>query len=281
MSGFSADWLALREPADHRARDRELAQSLAERFSARDRVAIVDLGCGAGSNLRALAPVLPPRQDWRLVDHDPALLAEARDRIARWADEERSEADGLLVRKADKHLSVVFRQANLAADLEGALSGTVDLVTAAALFDLVSPAWIERFTDAVVARGASFATALTYNGEERWEPPHPADAEMLAAFHRHQQGDKGFGGSAGPRATTLLADAFQRRGYAVRAGESPWRLEPGRDAPLIAELALGIAQAVRETRLVPEPTISAWLEARLSGAVCTVGHTDLLAVPGA
>jgi SAM-dependent methyltransferase len=280
VSGFSADWLALREPADHRARNRELIRALGGRFADRERVTIVDLGCGAGSNLRALAPLLPPRQEWRLVDHDPALLAAARERVASWADEARPDGGGLAVRKGDRHLSVVFRRADLANDLEQVLSGAPDLATAAALFDLVSPAWIDRFATAVAAEGAVFAPFLTYDGEERWEPPHPADAEMLAAFHRHQHGDKGFGAAAGPDAGRLLAQAFRARGYGVVEGDSPWRLDACRDALLIAELALGIAQAVRETGLVPEPAVSSWLEARRSAAACTVGHRDLLAVPG-
>ncbi len=86
MSGFSAEWLALREPADHRARNRDLLGALARRFAGRDTLSVVDLGCGAGSNLRALAPALPRRQRWRLVDHDAALLGAARGRIAQWGD---------------------------------------------------------------------------------------------------------------------------------------------------------------------------------------------------
>ena len=74
MSGFSAEWLALREPADQRARNSDLLGALTRRFAGRDTLSVVDLGCGAGSNLRALAPALPRRQRWRLVDHDAALL---------------------------------------------------------------------------------------------------------------------------------------------------------------------------------------------------------------
>ncbi|HEU4519792.1 MAG TPA: SAM-dependent methyltransferase, partial [Microvirga sp.] len=83
---FSPEWLDRREPVDHRSRNPDLLAALARRFAGRDRLAVVDLGCGAGSNLRALAPFLPERQSWRLVDHDPALLAAARERLAAWAD---------------------------------------------------------------------------------------------------------------------------------------------------------------------------------------------------
>jgi len=78
MSGFSAEWLALREPYDGRARNRDVLESVvAAAAEAGNAVGVVDLACGTGSTLRALAPRLPPRQDWRLVDNDLSLLARA------------------------------------------------------------------------------------------------------------------------------------------------------------------------------------------------------------
>jgi hypothetical protein len=43
MSSFSADWLALREPADHRARDPQLAEILAHFLNPRTSIKLVDL----------------------------------------------------------------------------------------------------------------------------------------------------------------------------------------------------------------------------------------------
>lgn len=278
MSGFSAEWLELREPADHRARNRDLLTALPARFADREAVSVVDLGCGTGSNLRAIAPVLPPRQHWRLVDHDLALLAAARERLAAWGDRAELSDAGLTVMKGDRVLTIAFVQADLAMGLDGALGPAPEIVTAAALFDLVSPRWIERFAAAVAARKAAFYTALTYTGEETWDPPHPADPAMLLAFHEHQARDKGFGASAGPKATDALLAAFQAAGYLVRAAESPWQLA-SKETALIRELAVGVAQAVRETHRLPEAMIADWLEARLAGASCTIGHADMLALP--
>ena len=101
MSGFSAEWLALREPADHRARSPALVAELRSVFAGRDTAAIIDLGCGTGSNLRALAASLPRRQSWRLVDRDPALLGAARERLAAWADASEAGA-GLHLRKGGR-----------------------------------------------------------------------------------------------------------------------------------------------------------------------------------
>ena len=60
METFSADWLALREPADHAARDAGLTGRAAEWLRSLGRPArAIDLACGSGSNVRYLLPRLP------------------------------------------------------------------------------------------------------------------------------------------------------------------------------------------------------------------------------
>lgn len=275
---FSPEWLALREPADHAARSAHLLSQVATRFGDRDAISVVDLGCGAGSNLRGTFAALPDRQTWRLVDYDPNLLASARERLAAWADVATQDGDRLAIVKNGKAITVAFHQADLNRDLADAIPPDAGLVTAAALFDLVSPAWIERFVSVLRVRRLPLYTVLTYDGTERWDPPHACDAAMLAAFHAHQGTDKGFGPAAGPRATDLMATAFAASGYDVQRAPSPWRL--GADfAALARELVTGFAGAVRETGRVPGAEVDAWLAARLAGVVCEVGHEDLFAVP--
>src|SRR6202035_4506200 len=75
MSGFSAQWLAQREPYDLRARNSTVLDAVAAAFRQQPAVAVVDLACGAGASLRAIGSRLPDRQSWRLVDNDLGLLA--------------------------------------------------------------------------------------------------------------------------------------------------------------------------------------------------------------
>ena len=74
---FTADWLALREPVDHRSRAADLVAPVAEWWGSRPGQRVLDLGSGTGSNLRYLAPRLPGEQAWTLVDRDAALLEQA------------------------------------------------------------------------------------------------------------------------------------------------------------------------------------------------------------
>ena len=276
MSGFSSAWLTLREPADHRSRNAELAEALSARFTLRDSITVTDIGCGTGSNLRATAALLPTKQNWTLVDYDPGLLGTAREELCRWADETRTVGEALELIKGPARISVSFRQADLAVDLEAGLGEPNELITAAAFFDLASEAFIRKFAQAVAARNAVFYTVLTYNGRCSWQPRHPADNAVTSAFQRHQMTDKGFGVSVGPTAPLHLSDQFKLAGYSVQEAESPWRLAPG-DEALLAELQAGHLTAVAETGAVEQSALQSWASRKLTGAI--IDHTDTLAIP--
>jgi SAM-dependent methyltransferase len=276
VSGFDANWLDLREPADHRSRNDELARLLTRHVGGRPTIEVLDLGCGTGSNLRATAPLLGPEQNWTLVDYDARLLDAAVRRLAKWAGDWERKKDKLILKKSGRTITVRFRRADLVNDFESVFGTPADLITASALFDLTSGDFIAEVAAEVIRRRAAFYTVLSYNGVQRWTPKHPADAEMAAAFRAHQVTDKGFGPAAGPMAPQLLATAFDAAAYHLNEADSTWRLEEADDA-LIRALIPGFVSAVRETEKVPEATIEDWLRPARTGAL--VGHTDTLALP--
>ena len=276
MSGFDASWLDLREPADHRSRNEELAGLLTRHLGRRPTVEVLDLGCGTGSNLRATAPLLGPEQSWTLIDYDARLLDAAVTRLAQWAGDWERSKEKLILKRQGKTITVRFRRADLVNDFESIFATPADLVTGSALFDLASGDFIAEVAAEVVRRRAAFYTVLTYNGVQRWTPKHPADTEMAAAFRAHQVTDKGFGPAARPTAPQLLPTPFDAAGYQLSEADSTWRLEEADDA-LIQALIPGFVDAVRETEKVSEPTIADWLKPARTGAL--VGHTDTLALP--
>lgn len=277
---FSPEWLALREPADHASLNGDVRAALARLFMQRAAIKVVDLGCGAGSNLRGLVDVLPPAQNWTLVDYDQKLLVAAYERIAAWADRSEDDGERLIAARHGRRLTIAFKRQDLTQATFADLFADADLVTAAALFDLVSVPVIETIVDAVVAQRKAFMTVLTYDGHARWTPPQELDGLMRDAFNAHQRTDKGFGPAAGPMATDALAKAFNRRGYRVLRGTSAWVLD-ARFETLRRTLDEGWAAAVVETGKLPQASADAWLAARRSAAnaVSVVGHEDLLAVP--
>ncbi|MBU2582535.1 MAG: class I SAM-dependent methyltransferase [Alphaproteobacteria bacterium] len=275
MTGFSSAWLKLREAADHRSRNSDLAEALSARFQQREKVSVTDIGCGTGSNLRGMYDLLPEAQVWTLVDYDAGLLQSARTELCAWADKVSEAGDKLFLERGRRRIEVAFRQADLAADLDHALGNPSDLVTAAAFFDLASEAFMGRFAQAVAKRRAVFYTVLTYNGISRFEPHHPADNAVIAAFHRHQLTDKGFGVAAGPTAPSALFDCLQMAGFSVQEGDSPWVLGPA-DQMLMDEIQSGHAAAVAEIGGVDAASLKTWAARKLTGV--TVGHTDTFAV---
>jgi len=266
MSGFSAEWLALREPYDGRARNRDVLESVAAAAKAMgDAVGVVYLACGTGSTLRALSPRLPPRQDWRLVDNDLSLLARA--------------AAG----KAVPSVGVTRIPVDLTRDLEAALDGPVNLVTASALLDLVSAEWLDRLVTEVAARRLPFYAALNYDGRVMFEPVDPLDAAVVAGVNEHQQTDKGFGPALGPRAAEAAIASFETAGYAVAHGRADWHLLP-RDHEIQRDILAGWAGAARETGAVSLPDAAAWLTRRrdvvaAARSTITVGHVDIFTRP--
>ena len=202
---FSPDWLALRAPYDTAARATDLEARLADWLtgrSPRSRWSISAPGRATTSPISPLA--MPVEQRWTLVDADDALLTEATRR----------------------HPGVDVRQGDLAGDLDGLIPTGTDLVTASALIDLVSQAWLARLAARVRTIGCAVLVVLTYDGRISWEQETAGDAEIRELVNRHQRGNKGFGPALGPDAPAALSALLD----GVETAESDWVIGPGETA---------------------------------------------------
>lgn len=277
MSSVTSEWLALRESSDRKARNSEIANALAARFALRSTVRVVDLGCGIGANLRAVAPLLPDVQSWVLADTDPETIAAARDTLCAWADAWRNDGDTLVLDKGRAQLRVTLQFVDLGQDFEQLFAEAPDLVTGGAFFNLLPEASIKRLAKLCADSKAAFYAAMTRNGVQRWMPHRPLDSSMAAALQKHQLADWGFGPASGPLAPALLADYFRIHDYAVLEGDSTWRLGSG-DRMLLAELVRMSAFAAEESGDIDSRTIEAWVKVPRTGA--EIGHVDVFAAPG-
>jgi hypothetical protein len=265
MSGFSAEWLALRERYDLAARNPTVLDAVADAFLDRTSIAVVDLACGTGSTLRAIGPHLPPQQSWRLTDNDLSLLARAA------------------ALDRPPHLAVVGRPVDLARDLELALEGPLDLVTTSALLDLISAQWLDRLIIEAAARRLPVYAAFTYDGRVGLEPEVAGDHEVVAGFNRHQRTDKGFGPALGPTAAARAVERFDHFGYSLVRGTSDWVFGPA-DREIQAELFAGWAALAPLTTTLSEDEIARWLGQRRANLAqgrsrLRIGHVDMFARP--
>lgn len=279
-SHFAVDWLALRSSADTAARAATLTRRAAQWLAARPHrpLQLIDLGAGSGANPRFLASRLPGPQCWRLWDHDPALLAHARDGGAMLCDATAAPVD-LRTEVVDL------------ATLETGAFHDADLVCASALIDLVGSDWIDTLIAACTEADVAMLFTLSVDGTWTFlrgghEDVDPDDELAREAFNAHQRRDKGTGGALGPDAVPYLAERLRAAGYAVQQAPSPWRLrmqEP-REATLAAQLMEGWLTAAVEQLPSERARLGAWHARRqrlLDDPLATivVGHLDLFASP--
>jgi SAM-dependent methyltransferase len=284
MGEFSPEWLALREPADAAARSERLLQAVAARFAPESNLTVLDVGAGTGSNARYLAERLNPQQQWLLVDHDPSLLIEASQRMRAWG-----EARGLVVSRDEgawrvegEGLAVTFAtKLGDLADLSSLSELFLDrrLVTASALLDLCSAAWIESLASECRQTRASGLFVLTYDGRIHCSPEEPGDDDIRQLVNEHQRTDKGFGAALGPAASTVAAECFGALGYSVEREASDWHLEPDA-ATLQRQLIGGWSHAAVQMAPDRAAFIREWTDRRLAHVLeghsrLVVGHEDL------
>lgn len=274
MSSFSADWLALREPQDAAARCVSLGgvvlEALARTRSTNTCTEVIDLGAGTGANLRYVAPLIDGEQDWLLVENDPLLLAAVAERLQAWLP------------KFQCRVQVV--SLDLATELERLPLRAGSLLTAAALLDLVSEAWLRGLVQRAAAAGASVWFALTYDGRIECYPPEPEDAEVRELVNLHQLGDKGFGAALGPGAGRMTQHLLAAHGYHVQCAPSDWHLAPEHSA-LQHALVAGWCQAAVEIAPHRAPALHGWLTRRrahieVARSELRVGHVDIVGHPG-
>ena len=270
VESFAAEWLALREPVDHRSRADDLTIRLQVAWQQQGWSRIVDLGSGTGSNLRYLSPRLALPQGWTLIDHDPDLLAH-------------------VVCSGPDHQ--VLRVSGDLADDGLAAAATAHLVTGSALLDLVSEPWLCCLVNTCRTASAAAYFALSYDGDFRFSTADavitndddPDDDLVRAAVNSHQLGDKGLGPALGPAAGGAAEELFRRAGYRTWSLPSCWQLEVD-DTELALGLIDGWRKAAREQRPGSADRIDGWAQRRRctierGGFRLTVGHTDLLALP--
>jgi hypothetical protein len=266
----TASWLALREPADHGARSVALVTELRRHLQTTTPLVVHDLGCGTGSMLRWLAPLLPGPQRWTCHDRDEELLG------ALGASTQVRDADGGTV-------AVDIHTCDLAELRPDEFAGA-SLVTASALLDMLSAAELEGLATACFAAGCPLLLSLSVTGRVELRPPDHQDERIRHAFNAHQRritsdGRRVLGPDAVPAAVALFAD----RGATVFSVRSEWRLRAG-DHALIGEWLTGWVGAACEHDPALARTGPDYLQRRMRAVSdghldVTVHHRDLLIMP--
>jgi hypothetical protein len=267
MSRISPTWLAQREAADAAARAADLVAAVRDGLAGAARLEIHDLGRGTGSVGRWLASQLPGPQHRVLHDREPDLP-------------ERAATEVPVTAAAGTPVTVEIGQGDVTAQTAVDLADA-DLVTAAALLDLLTAEDIDRIVAACAGIPALFTLSVT--GRVALHPADPLDGAVAAAFNAHQRRTVAGRRLLGPDAVDALADAYARRGGATAARPSPWRL--GREsAALVAEWFAGWLDAAADQEPELAGPAQAYARSRADDIAAgrlhaLVDHADLLAAP--
>jgi SAM-dependent methyltransferase len=267
-------YLAAKRTVDDRAFDRRVRDRLLDELPATPRV--LEAGCGTGVTVPRLVDWGVTAGSYRGVDRDPTVVAAARE----------SGPGGL-----DSHpVDGGFRVGDLTARFEtgDALDAfddeRADLVVAQAFLDLVPiDAALDAFAGALGPDGLVYAP-ITFDGETIFQPDHPADDAVVAAYHAAIDDAPGRDARAGRH---LLDACRARDGDLLAAGASDWVVHP-RDGGYPAEerrFLATILAFVEDAVAGTVPDADAWLRTRRrqleAGALTYVAHGyDVLYRPG-
>jgi hypothetical protein len=283
MMGDFERYLAAKATVDDRALDRRVLARFRTDICARSTPRVLEAGAGTAAFCRRLlAWDDVPDCTYVAVDSDVDLLATARDRVVETARDagfsasvvdptatdfgpadDRSDATTVATLQlrgpARVDVSLVAGDA-----VAVAAAGPWDVLVGQAFVDLLDAGDVGRLVAGVVDGGAVYFP-ITFDGGTTFIPEHPADDDVLSAYHAtmHDDDDGRLGSTAGRRLLALLPD-FDVSLAAV--GGADWVVAPpdgdypADEAYFLETLLATVADAVRGR--VPDGTVDAWFAAR-------------------
>lgn len=261
-------YLAAKRTVDDRALNRHVLTEL-RRLVPPGRPRVLEVGAGLGTMVaRLLEWEVLTAGEYTLLDVDRRLLQDSRTWLCEWAAARGVPAaelpDG--VRLGDLRVRLV--EAELGSYLEGGHGQPADLLIASAFLDLVDvPAVLPGLLRLLVPGGA-YWFPVTFDGESIFQPDHPADEEVLGAYHRTMDSRVRYGRTAGESRTGRHVFGHLRAaGVApLAAGSSDWVVLAGPDGAYPADEEYFIESILRT------------VQDALDGPAAPAGLADWLAV---
>jgi len=210
-------YLEAKRSVDDRALNRRVRDRLLDELPAAPE--ILEFAAGTGVTVPRLVEWGVDGFDYHGIDRDPDLVADARERraddLADRADEVTPREHGFRAGDA----TVAFRVGDALAVGEG----DADLVVAQAFADLVPlDALLDALDRALGPDGVAYLP-ITFDGATLFQPDHPADDRVAAAYHDEIAAEPG----RDPRAGRHLLDRCRAAdGDLLAAGASDWLVRP-------------------------------------------------------
>jgi hypothetical protein len=229
MSYDYTRYLTAKRTVDDRALNRRVLADLCHLMPAGPQ-RVLEIGAGLGTMVaRMLEWQVLDGGEYILLDVDGALLRDSRTWLGNWATARgvpwEPLPDGL--RLGDLRVRLV--QAELGSYLAAGHGEAADLLIANAFLDLVDvPAVLPGLLRLLIPGGAFWFT-INFDGESIFQPDHPADDDVLRAYHRTMDDRVRYGGPAGESRTGRHLFHHLKRADAppLSAGSSDWVVHSG------------------------------------------------------
>ena len=240
---------------------------------------IVDLGAGTGANCIYFAERLTTSQKWILIEQDSKLCREAHQRISThfqqngWSCVE--DDARVFARKGGRQVHVeIINQSFF--DLESIITPQkVDLVMAAAVFDLLQEEEFRQLANAIFNCAPALFTTMNYT-TMKFIPEAENDDYYIRLYEAHMQRNGGMGADC----TQQMHDVFLEMDLQIELGKSQWQLVP--TASRMHYFLLGFMEEaigeMLENSATEQAALKNWLATKRNHPALSVevNHFDLL-----
>lgn len=281
MSRYSySRYLSSKKTVDDRALNRYVTDQLRNALTAGGIHAprVLEIGAGLGTMVaRMIDWKLLERAEYVLLDADETCVSDARGWLTTWAraagHEVSSTPRGLRIQTAagaDVSVSMVHAELEQFLSSPRAMQDKADVLIANAFLDLVDvPYFLPRLFDLLVPRGTFWFT-INFDGETIFLPEHPADAKLMAVYHRSMDERVRYGRRAGDsRSGRHLLEHLRRAGANILgAGASDWFVfssdgrYQGDEAYFLTSIIETIDAELSGWREVDQAELRSWVDLR-------------------
>ena len=195
MHKFENSWLFQRERIDNLSKNISLVNKINNNLNNLDRIKIIDLGTGTGSNFRYLSKKIKyQNQFWTLMDISKNSLNEAKKNI-------------IMNNKINK---ITLKKNDIIKNIQNINFFNYDLVTGSAFLDIMPLHWFKKFY-LKNENTKLIYFSINYDGYFKFYPQHKLDNDVLILFNKDQQSKKDNKTRAvGPDCSEIIQDYFSK-----------------------------------------------------------------------
>ncbi len=262
-TNFTIQWLLKRFAYDSIARNKQVEQSCLDYFKHNKDISILDIGSGTGASCIYFMEKITANQVWTLVELNPELAKASAERIAAYAVENgyivQQGAQQLFLQKKQKFVTVHIRQESFL-QMDSRLDwGSIDLLTATAVFDLLSKELFAKFIEPIITYRIPLLGTINYE-RMSFLPTDSLSEKYADLYTQHMVRPQAFGHAMGGNCIREITSLFRQNGLSFVSGESNWRIPP-EDATMRHYLLDYMADAIPELLQTTDElaTFTEWL----------------------